>query len=97
MVVQHGFTTNLKGIDWLRRHFKDHNVHAVNFPGDPYPIHIDATFSPLRPGLIINNPDRRLPEDQRKFFEKNDWEIIDAAGLHIIHHHLCATHLFGFR
>ena len=79
LVVQHGFTTNLKGIDWLRRHFKDHNVHAVNFPGDPYPIHIDATFSPLRPGLIINNPDRRLPEDQRKFFEKNDWEIIDAA------------------
>ena len=79
LIVQHGFTTNLKGIDWLKRHYKDHRVHAVNFPGDPYPIHIDATFSPLRPGLIINNPDRRLPEDQRKFFEKNDWEIIDAA------------------
>ncbi len=79
LVVQHGFTTNLKGIDWLSRHFKDHRVHTVNFPGDPYPIHIDATFSPLKPGLIINNPDRKLPEDQRKFFEKNDWEIIDAA------------------
>ena len=35
LVVQHGFTTNLKGIDWLRRHFKSHRVHAVNFPGDP--------------------------------------------------------------
>ena len=34
LVVQHGFTTNLKGIDWLRRHFKDHRVHAVNFPGE---------------------------------------------------------------
>jgi|TARA_B100001769_G_scaffold194328_1_gene154837 glycine amidinotransferase len=79
LVVQHGFTTNLKGIDWLRRHFKDHNIHTVNFPGDPYPIHIDATFSPLKPGLIINNPDRRLPDDQREFFKKNDWEIIDAA------------------
>ena len=79
LIVQHGFTTNLKGIDWLRRHFVDHRVHTVNFPGDPYPIHIDATFSPLRPGLIINNPDRKLPNDQRKIFENNDWEIIDAA------------------
>lgn len=79
LVVQHGFTTNLKGIDWLQRHFPDHRVHAVNFPGDPYPIHIDATFTPLRPGLIINNPVRRLPDDQRKMFEDNDWQIIDAA------------------
>ena len=45
LVIQHGFTTNLKGIDWLKRHYKDHRVHAVNFPGDPYPIHIDATFT----------------------------------------------------
>jgi len=54
-------------------------VHAVNFPGDPYPIHIDATFVPLRPGLIMNNPNRRLPDEQRKIFFANDWEIIDAA------------------
>ena len=37
---------------------------------------------PLRPGLIINNPHRRLPEEQRKIFESNDWEIIDAAQPH---------------
>lgn len=79
LIVQHGFTTNLKGIDWLARHFPDHRVTAVNFPGDPYPIHIDATFTPIRPGLIINNPERRLPDDQREFFHRNDWEIVDAA------------------
>ena len=79
LVVQHGFTTNKKGIEWLRRHFSNHRVHAVNFPGDPYPIHIDATFTPIRPGLILNNPKRRLPEDQKKLFEKNDWKIVDAA------------------
>jgi len=79
LIVQHGFTTNLKGIDWLRRHYPDHRVRAVNFPGDPYPIHIDATFTPIRPGLIINNPERRLPDDQRGYFEKNGWEIVDAA------------------
>lgn len=79
LVVQHGFTTNLKGIDWIKRHFPDHRVHTVNFPGDPYPIHIDATFTPLRPGLIINNPERRLPQEQRGLFERNGWEIVDAA------------------
>jgi len=42
-------------------------------------MHIDATFVPLRPGLIINNPHRHLPEEQKKIFEKNDWQIIDAA------------------
>ena len=79
LVVQHGFTTNLKGIDWLSRHFPDHRVRAVNFPGDPYPIHIDATFTPIRPGLILNNPERRLPAAQRGYFERNGWEIVDAA------------------
>ena len=29
--------------------------------------------------LIINNPQRRLPNEQRKLFENNGWEIIDAA------------------
>jgi len=79
LFVQHGFTTNLKGINWLQRHFPGHRIHAVNFPGDPYPIHIDATFVPLRPGLCINNSKRRLPEGQRKIFEINGWEIVDAV------------------
>lgn len=79
LFVQHGFTTNLKGINWLQRHFPEHRIHTVNFPGDPYPIHIDATFVPLRPGLCINNPKRRLPKNQRKIFELNGWEIVDAA------------------
>lgn len=79
LFVQHGFTTNLKGIDWLRRHFPEHRVHPLNFPGDPYPIHIDCTFVPLRPGLILSNPDRPLPPDQRAMFHQSGWEIVDAA------------------
>jgi len=73
LFVQHGFTTNLAGIEWLRRHFPDHRVHAVNFPGDCYPIHIDCSFVPLKPGLIMNNPTRRIPQDQKKIFERNGW------------------------
>ena len=79
LFCQHGLTTNRRGMEWLRRHFPEHRVHAVNFPGDPWPIHIDATFVTLRPGLVINNPTRRLPEAQRRIFEVNDWEIVDAA------------------
>ena len=79
LFCQHGLTTNRRGMEWLQRHFPEHRVHSVNFPGDPYPIHIDATFVPLKPGLIINNPNRRLPDEQKKIFSKNDWEIIDAA------------------
>jgi len=79
LIVQHGFTTNAKGIEWLRRHFPKHRVHAVNFPGDPYPIHIDCTFVPIRPGLILNNPERPLPDEQRAFFARNDWQIVEAA------------------
>ena len=79
LFMQHGLTTNRTAMEWMSRHFPDHRIHAVNFPGDPYPIHIDATFVPLKPGLIINNPHRRLPKEQRKIFEKNDWQIVDAA------------------
>ena len=79
LFCQHGLTTNRRGMEWLKRHYPDHRVHAVNFPGDPYPIHIDATFVPLRPGLVMNNPKRPLPAGQRRIFEANDWEIIDAA------------------
>ncbi len=80
LFCQHGLTTNRKAMDWLSRQYPDHRVHAVNFPGDPYPIHIDATFVPLKPGLIINNPTRKLPAPQRKIFEANGWEIVDAAS-----------------
>lgn len=79
LFVQHSFTTNLKAMDWLRRHFPDHRVHAVNFPGDLHPIHIDATFTPLRPGLILSNPMRQLPEHQKEVFARNGWEIVLAA------------------
>ncbi len=79
LFCQHGLTTNRKAMEWLQRHFPEHRVHSVNFPDDPNPIHIDATFVPLRPGLIMNNPVRKLPPSQREIFSANNWEIIDAA------------------
>ena len=79
IVIQHGYTANLAGIDWVQRHFPDLRIHAMNFPGDPYPIHIDCTFIPLRPGLVLHNPIRKVLPEHKKFFEINDWEIVEAA------------------
>ncbi len=79
IVIQHGFIANLSGIDWVQRHFPDLRIHAMNFPGGPYPIHIDCTFIPLRPGLILNNPIRKVLLEHRNLYKMNDWEIVEAA------------------
>jgi glycine amidinotransferase len=77
--VQPSTATNMAGIDWIRRHFPDHRIHLLDFEEES-PMHIDATFVPLRPGLIISNRGRkpRHPE-QLEIFKKNDWEIVECA------------------
>lgn len=90
LVVQHGFTTNLKGIDWLRRHFPEHRIHALNFPDDPFPSHVDCTFLPLRPGLILSNPTRPPIREQIEPLLRDGWEIVPAAKpAHITSPPLC--------
>lgn len=50
--------TNFMGIEWMRRHLSpDYNVHIISFK-DPNPMHIDATFNIIGPGLVLSNPDR---------------------------------------
>lgn len=81
LFVQHGFTTNLKGVDWLRRHYPDHRVHKVNFRNDPDPVHIDCSLVPLRPGLVLANPNRPMVMEpgMERLFERNGWEVVMAA------------------
>ena len=56
------------GIEWMRRHLGDqYNVHELSFK-DPNPMHIDATFNIIGPGLAIANPDR--PCNQIDMFKK---------------------------
>jgi glycine amidinotransferase len=78
--VQESMTTNRTGIEWLRRHLEPRGVrvHAVHFPLDFFPSHIDCTFVPLRPGLVLTNPDRQIHEGEERFFFDNDWEFVDA-------------------
>jgi glycine amidinotransferase len=79
LIVQRSTVTNAAGIDWLRRHFPDHRIHEVIFK-EPHPMHIDATFVPIRPGLAISNR-KRVPLEPKlkELFEKNDWRIVECA------------------
>ncbi len=79
LFVQRSTATNGAGIDWLRRHFPEHRIHEVLFY-EAHPMHIDATFIPLRPGLALSNRQRvPLSEEMVRLFEMNDWEIVPCA------------------
>lgn len=79
LFVQRSTVTNAAGIDWLRRHYPHHRVHEANFK-EASPMHIDATFIPLRPGLALSNR-KRVPtnQDMLELFKLNDWEIVPCA------------------
>ena len=79
LFVQRSTVTNAAGIDWLQRHFPNHRVHEVNFK-EAAPMHIDATFVPLRPGLALSNR-KRVPTNEKmlELFRKNDWQIVPCA------------------
>jgi len=78
LFVQLSMVTNKSGVHWLRKHFPNYNVHEVTFDND-VPVHIDATWIPLRPGLVLHCGERTADPEMVKFFQMNDWEIVPAA------------------
>lgn len=80
IIIQESMTTNRRGIEWLRRHLEPRGlrVRPVHFPLDLFPSHIDCTFVPLRPGLILTNPDRPLRAGEERWFHENGWEFLPA-------------------
>ncbi len=78
LFVQKSMVTNDAGIEWLRRHYPNHRVHRVSYK-EMLPWHIDATLIPLRPGLVLMNPERPpLSDSHNALFKRNDWEIVEA-------------------
>lgn len=61
----------------MRRHLKPlgFKVHLLNFT-DPNPMHIDATFNIIGPGLVLCNPER--PCHQIDMFMKAGWRVVQA-------------------
>ena len=79
LFIYHSSVTNAAGISWLRRHFPDHRLHPLYFR-ETNPIHIDATFVLLRPGLALSNR-QRIPLEPRmvELFRRNDWQLVACA------------------
>lgn len=73
--VQRSQVTNFMGIEWMRRHLalKGIRLHTLSFK-DPNPMHIDATFNIVGPGLVLSNPDR--PCNQIDMFHKAGWKVV---------------------
>jgi len=79
LFVQRSTVTNALGMSWLRRHFPNYRLHEVLFR-EAHPMHIDATFVPVRPGLAISNRQRvPLTPDMVELFKKNDWQVVECA------------------
>ncbi len=77
LFVQRSQVTNLMGILWLHNHLgHQYRIHILKFK-DPNPMHVDATLVPLRPGLLLANPDR--PCYQLDLFRRAGWDIEQAA------------------
>jgi glycine amidinotransferase len=79
LFVQRSTVTNATGMSWLRRHFPNHRIHEVLFR-EAHPMHIDATFVPVCPGIAISNRQRvPLTTEMVQLFKMNDWQIFECA------------------
>jgi glycine amidinotransferase len=80
LFMQLSMTCNKAGIEWLRKELYPHGfrVHMVRFPYDLAPSHLDCSFVPLRPGLVLTNPERPIYEEDAKLFKDNGWRFVDA-------------------
>ena len=57
----------------MKRHLGDrYNIHTISF-SDNSPMHMDATFNIIGPGLVVANPER--PCNQLSLFHKAGWKV----------------------
>jgi glycine amidinotransferase len=78
LFVQLSLVTNRAGVRWLTQHLTDFRVHDVTF-ANHNPMHIDATWVPLRPGLILHCGARPAGDDLLQYCKINDWQVVEAA------------------
>ena len=80
LFVQLSMTCNQAGIEWLERELSPFGfrIHTVRFPYDLAPSHLDCTFVPLRPGLVLTNPERPILDEDAEIFRRNGWRFIEA-------------------
>lgn len=80
IVGQQSHVTNQAGINWLRQHLAGrYKVHNITF-NDDKPMHIDATITPLKPGLLLINELRVPPKLQKELAAGlfKGWDMVVA-------------------
>jgi len=77
---QPDLVSNQMGADWLGRHLgPGFRIHRIEFR-EPTPTHIDTTLVPVRPGLVLVNPERPCTNGGMQLFEKNGWRTVQAPA-----------------
>ncbi|HEX3550312.1 MAG TPA: hypothetical protein VHT53_08055 [Candidatus Elarobacter sp.] len=75
---QPDLVSNRLGADWLRRTLgPEMRVHEIRFR-ERLPSHIGTTLVPIRPGIVLVNPDRPCTDGSYELFERNGWRIVPA-------------------
>ena len=70
--------SNAAGAAWLQRHLgPDFRIHRASFR-EATPTHIDTTLVPVRPGLVLVNPERPSSDGALELFTANGWRIVAA-------------------
>jgi glycine amidinotransferase len=70
--------SNETGAAWLQQHLgSDYRIHKIQF-ADAVPQHIDTTLVPLRPGLVVTNPERPCSDATLDLFLRNDWRVVEG-------------------
>lgn len=75
---QPDLVSNEFGVEWLRRHIgPTFRIHRITFR-EPIPTHIDTTLVPVRPGLVLINPERPCTNGSLDLFTANGWQVVPA-------------------
>lgn len=75
---QPDMVSNEAGAEWVRRTLgPDFRLHAIAFE-EAAPMHIDTSLVPLRPGLVLVNPERPCRGGGLDLFRRNGWRIVPA-------------------
>ncbi len=75
---QPDLVSNQFGADWLQRHLgPGFRVHRMRFR-EPLPTHIGTTLVPIRPGIVLVNPDRPCVDGSYELFRANGWRLVEA-------------------
>jgi glycine amidinotransferase len=75
---QPDLVSNQFGADWLQRHLGPaFRVRRIAFE-EALPTHIGTTLVPVRPGIVLVNPERPALDGALDLFTANGWRVVPA-------------------